>query len=414
MIDITELDQELAILVGVGVEDEIMPSLQELSLLAETAGADTCAIVTQQLDRINRATYIGSGKTEEVAELFKNTEADLVVFDDELSAIQKRNLEAKIGGRVIDRSTLILDIFAQRAQTREGKLQVELAQLKYTLPRLSGMGGSMAKLRAGIGMRGPGETKLETDRRRIRAKIQSISEELENVKKIRDVQRRQRDKAGTFRIALIGYTNAGKSTILNALTDSEVLAEDMLFATLDPTTRQLKLPNQTEVLLTDTVGFIRKLPHHLVNAFRATLEESLDADLLLHIVDGSSDAVLDNIEVVEGILEDLKVLDKPCVIVYNKMDRSQEGLFPPAHDTIAVSAKTGEGMDDLIARIEEELEKTRRRLTVVIPFDKGDIVSMLHKEAEIMAEDYTEKGTRMDVIIDNKFLSVLSSFICEK
>ena len=342
-----------AILVGIGTEDDTRESLEELELLAKTAGIETVAVLTQNLDKAHTATVLGSGKVLELTELCENTEADLVIFDDELTPTQKRNLEVALPCSVIDRSVVIMDIFASRAQTAEGKLQVELAQLKYNLPRLVGGHKGLSRAGVGIGARGPGETKLETDRRRIQDRISKLKSELQKVRQHREIQTKQRKKIGIKTVALIGYTNAGKSTILNYFTKAGVLSEDKLFATLDPTARKLRISEQLTVIMIDTVGFIRKLPHHLIDAFRSTLDESLGADLLLHVVDGASPYAEENIDVVNEILSNLKAQEKPTIVVYNKMDKAQ--FFTAECHRIAVSAKTGKGMDSLVRLIEGKL-----------------------------------------------------------
>ncbi|MBO4306223.1 MAG: GTPase HflX, partial [Clostridia bacterium] len=365
-----ENEKERAILVGMN-DDSGYDTLAELAELAKTAGAEVVGTVPIKKRSIDNATYVGSGKAEELSLMGSELEADLFIFDDELSAIQQRNLEETLGASVIDRTTLILDIFAARAQSREGKLQVELAQLKYRLPRLLGQGQILSRLGGGIGTRGPGEKKLEIDRRRIRRRVYELEEELAGVTKQRELRSEGRRGGGTPLIALVGYTNAGKSTLLNALTNAGVLAEDKLFATLDPVVRGIKLPSGTEAILSDTVGFINKLPHDLVNAFRSTLEEVSKADVILHIIDISSDYHEAQMRVVEDVLSDLGAGDTPRINVFNKCDLL--GEYPHATpDTDArpllfISAKNGRGLEELLDAAETLLNSGRHEIDIVIP-----------------------------------------------
>nr|WP_232356956.1 GTPase HflX [Thermoactinomyces sp. CICC 24226] len=353
--------KEKAILVGCGTKKQewsLRSTLEELKSLAETAQAVPVSQVLQFRDRIDPAWYIGRGKAEEIARMVEENEADLVIFDQELSPAQLRNLEGLMPCKVIDRTQLILDIFAQRARTKEGKIQVELAQLKYLLPRLAGKGKEMSRLGGGIGTRGPGEKKLETDRRHIRRQISVLTKQLEEIKKHRRLHQERRKKNGIPQVALVGYTNAGKSTLLNQLTGAGVLSENRLFATLDPTSRQLVLPSGKEVILTDTVGFIRQLPHHLIAAFRSTLEQVKEADLLLHVVDASHPEAEEQVEAVEQVLADLNAADIPVLMVWNKADRLERELpegWDPDH--LMISAFNEQDLDRLKARVEQALQQ---------------------------------------------------------
>ncbi len=417
-----ELEKELAILVGVqtGKRNQSKgntteESLKELERLADTAGAEVMAMVLQNRHAIDTATFVGGGKVDEIREACGNLDANVVIFDDELTGSQVRNLEKKIGFKVIDRSTLILDIFASRARTKEGKIQVELAQLRYSLPRLSGIGTSLSRLGGGIGTRGPGETKLESDKRHIRRRIQYLQSELDKIKKHRELLRSRRKKEGTPVVALVGYTNAGKSSLLNTLTDSDVLAEDKLFATLDPTTRNIMLSDKRDVLLVDTVGFIRKLPHHLIEAFKSTLEEAVVADALLYVVDASSEEIEEHIEVVSSILKELGAGNKPIILVYNKIDLIHANTCLPKVDiaeaSVEVSAHTGQGIDTLIEMIEDTLPGKKMKITIMIPYEKGNIIAGLYKDADILSEEHTEKGTVLQVLVDNVMFAKVKDYV---
>ena len=375
-------------------------SLDELASLAETAGAMVITRVIQNRQKPDSATYIGSGKAEELALTCQAMEIDLAILDDELTGAQQKNLEDILGVRVIDRTALILDIFAQRAQSAEGKLQVELAQMKYRLPRLQGLGTSLSRLGGGIGTRGPGETRLEVDRRRIRRRIDDLEDQLTQLKKQRDLRRARREKTGQTTVALVGYTNAGKSTLLNALSGSDVLVEDKLFATLDPVMRRVQLPENRECLVVDTVGFIRKLPHQLVQAFRSTLEEALYADLLVVVSDLSSpDYALQRATVFE-VLGDLGAGDKPVLEALNKADRvNVTGMIEPA-DAILISAKEGRGLDTLKAEISRRIAALRHRTELLIPYDKGGVLSLIHGKGQVLEEEYTGNGTRVTCLLD--------------
>ena len=405
--DIAEQEKAVLIAVDTGAADAwaVEDSLKELELLTETAGAIVKGMLWQKREKPDLGTYLGSGKLEELRLLLQAEAADIVIADDELSPAQQRNLEALLPGmKIIDRTALILDIFAQRARTHEGKLQVELAQLQYRLPRLTGMGVVLSRLGGGIGTRGPGETKLEVDRRHIRGRITEIKKQLEQVKQVRTHHRETRIAAGIPMISLVGYTNAGKSTLLNTLTSADVYAQDQLFATLDPTTRKLTLPNQQTVLLTDTVGFIQKLPHQLVAAFRATLEEVLQADLLLHIVDSSHLLAKAQYEAVQVVLHELKATAKPVITVWNKADRMPEQailnrFLRDTEPSVLISAKIGTGLDALLTRIMESLAHTQVKMTLLIDYKDSHILNLAHKEATVEKVDYEENGIRLQVSV---------------
>lgn len=398
---------EKAILVGLDTPDsqwDVDETMRELAQLAQTAGAEVVAEVVQKREKPDRAFYVGKGKVEEIKAAADEAGADLVIFDDELSSSQARNLEQALNLKVIDRTALILDIFAQRARTREGKLQVELAQLNYLLPRLTGLGGQLSRLGGGIGTRGPGETKLEVDRRRIRKRIGDLQREIEEIKKHRRLHRQSRKSVPLPVITLVGYTNAGKSTLLNALTQAGVLAEDKLFATLDPVTRRLPLPGGRIALLTDTVGFIQKLPHNLVAAFRATLEEVLEADLLLHVVDTSHNHAQAQMEAVYSLLNELGAAEKPVLTVFNKMDLPQSRLNLSMLSrneaaSVPVSAKTGQGLAELLLQVEKVLEEKEERLTLVIPYGKESVLSTIRRFGRIEEMNYEEQATRVVAVM---------------
>ena len=375
-------------------------SLDELASLAETAGAMVITRVIQNRQKPDSATYIGSGKAEELALVCQAMEIDLAILDDELTGAQQKNLENILGVRVIDRTALILDIFAQRAQSAEGKLQVELAQMKYRLPRLQGMGTVLSRLGGGIGTRGPGETRLEVDRRRIRRRIDDLEAQLKEIKKQRDLRRARREKTGQTTVALVGYTNAGKSTLLNALSGADVLVEDKLFATLDPVMRQVELPENRRCLVVDTVGFIRKLPHQLVQAFRSTLEEALYADLLVVVSDFSSPEYAAQRATVFEVLNDLGAGDKPILEALNKADRvNVTGMIEPA-DAILISAKQGRGLEALKAEISRRIASMRHRAELMIPYDKGSVLSLIHSKGQVLSEEYTDTGTKVVALLD--------------
>lgn len=395
---------------GDALFDTTDASMAELGELARTAGAEVIMEVVQNKPDIESGTYMGEGKLDEIAELIPLHEIDAVIFDDELSGIQTRNIADRLGVKVIDRSMLILDIFAMRAKSGEGKLQVELAQLKYRLPRLRGLGVQMSRTGAGIGTRGPGETKLESDRRHIRRRISALEEELKELEKHRTLLRRRRKKDGVITAALVGYTNAGKSTLLNALTDAQVFAEDKLFATLDPTSRAIELPDARRVLLVDTVGFIRKLPHHLVQAFKSTLEEAVVADVLLHVIDASNPLYADHMRVVESVLADIGASGKPVINVYNKCDISG-GI--DAADGVCISARSGEGIDKLLDALAETAPGKKTKLCVTIPYTDGAVLSGLHHTQKIISEEYTAEGTRVTLLADENAFAALRMYIGE-
>ncbi len=382
--------------------DDTEDSLLELGELARTAGAEVVGTVIQNLSRPNPATYVGSGKVEEIKDLIWETDATGVICDDELKPAQMKNLTDELDTKVMDRTLLILDIFASRAATSEGKLQVELAQLRYSLSRLSGFGQSMSRLGGGIGTRGPGEKKLETDRRVIRDRIAQLNRELEEVVRHRDVNRTQRMKNHTKVAAIVGYTNAGKSTLLNALTDAGVFEEDELFATLDPTTRMMELSNGQQILLTDTVGFIRKLPHHLVNAFKSTLEEAKYSDLIIHVVDASNPQWPAQMDVVYQTLHDLGVTDQKVITLFNKCDRlTGDEVFsdPRADRTLRISAKTGEGLDAFREILEEVIREDKVFIKQTFPYDQAGEIQRIRKYGELLKEEYQGDGIYVEAYV---------------
>ena len=400
----TQEEKERAYLVGLDSER----SLEELARLADTAGAVVVGTMLQKKTRPDSATYIGSGKADELSLDCQAKDADIVIVDDELTGVQTRNLEQVLRGiKVLDRTALILDIFAQRAQSREGRLQVELAQMAYQLPRLLGHGVSMSRLGGGIGTRGPGETRLEMDRRRIRRRMGDLRQEIHALEEQRSLRRARREKNRVPVVALVGYTNAGKSTLLNALSDAGVLAEDKLFATLDPVVRTVKLPGGGEFLLVDTVGFISKLPHALVDAFRSTLEEALLADVLLIVSDGASEEMLHQHDVVLEVLASLGAADKPKIDVINKIDLLQTP--PQWPGALPISAKTGEGIDALLAAIKRQLRGVQRPLRVHVPYAQGAVLSVLHDEGVVTSESYEEDGVLVDVMADEALYGRLTA-----
>ena len=401
MNEITEAPRDRAVLAGLSSprldrkENADEQSLAELEALVETAGGVSAGVVLQTLAAPNPRTFIGEGKVEEVRELVKSSEATMVIFDNDLSPSQMRVLTEELGVQVLDRSGLILDIFAQRAKTREGRLQVELAQYRYLLPRLVGMWTHLER-QAGtsgkgpIGSKGPGETQLETDRRHIRRKIDKLKEDLEEVRRVRGTQRGRRQKNEIPVVAIVGYTNAGKSTLLNALTGADIPANDRLFDTLDTTTRLLTVSDTLDVVISDTVGFIRKLPHQLVEAFKATLEELEYADLLLHVIDVSNPEWLEQAQVVDDLIAELGASAIPCLRVYNKSDLYFGDIRPHGEMAVNISAKTGEGLSELMAEIDRVLDKGTRHVTLHIPYDKGNLLDMLYREAKVESVDYGE------------------------
>ena len=392
-------------------EFDAAASLLELEELARTAGAQPALTLTQKRPAPDTATCLGSGMVEEAARAVEREDIDLLLFDRELTPTQIRNLEKACGVRVVDRTTLILDIFAQRAQSREGKLQVELAQLRYLLPRLSGQGTALSRLGGGIGTRGPGETKLETDRRHIRRRIGSLKEQLREVEAARGVIDRRRKKEGTVTVALVGYTNAGKSTLMNQLTQAGVLAEDKLFATLDPTARALKLPCGKTVMLIDTVGLIRRLPHHLVEAFKSTLEQAATADILLNVCDASSPEAREHLEVTGQLLNELGAAGHPVIPVLNKWDAVEDpDLAPRLPGAVRISARTGEGIPALLSAIEENLPEKTFPVEVLLPFSKTGLAARLREEGALTREEYQPEGLRVWAQVDGRLYALIQEY----
>ncbi len=408
-----EQNPERALLLGVDTgEYDCAASLAELEELSRTAGAEVVGTVSQKLPNPNPATYIGSGRMEEVCAFCRANEVDLIVADGELAPAQQRNIEAQTDTRVIDRTTLILDIFAQRARSREGKIQVELAQLRYMLPRLTGRGKAMSRLGGGIGTRGPGESKLESDKRHIRRRIYALEEDLRQMEKRRNALRTRRKKDGVIAVAIVGYTNAGKSTLMNYLTEAGVLAEDKLFATLDPTARRLTLPNGQDIMLIDTVGLVRRLPHHLVEAFKSTLEEAKAADLILNVCDASDPACAEHISVTEHLLSELGCTETPMITVMNKCDRVP-ALYelPTLGKTVHISARTGEGVPKLLSEIEKTVCARTVRVTLLIPFSEGQLLARIRRDGAVLSETYLPEGTRAEVIVDTAMLEELRAYL---
>jgi GTP-binding protein HflX len=408
---------EQAVLVGIDANGQwaVGDSLDELAQLAQTAGAKVVCTTWQKRQKPDAALFVGRGKVQEINLLRQETGANVIIFDDELSPAQQRNLEQMLGIKVIDRTALILDIFAQRARSHEGKLQVELAQLKYSLPRLGGQGLVLSRLGGGIGTRGPGETKLEVDKRRIRSRISDIEKEIEQIKKQRNLHRVRRQASQLPTIALVGYTNAGKSTLLNKLTNAEVLAEDKLFATLDPTTRVIGLPEGKQALLTDTVGFIQKLPHHLIAAFRATLEEVVYADILLHVIDVSHPQYQQQSDAVFSVLQELNADTKPLITVFNKRDRMDNPNILERvlrlENSVAISAQSGAGLYDLLSKIEQFLRLETVDTTLLIPYNDSGIMSFLHESAKVISSEYRADGILMRVSLSTDQVKRFSTFI---
>ena len=421
--DIIEDDEEKAILVG----SDTRESLEELKELTKACDIPVLESVYQSRNKIDAAFYIGRGKVLEIAQLRQKLRANVVIFDDELSGSQVRNLEAAIGAKVIDRTTLILEIFARRAKSREAKIQVELAQLKYRMSRLQGLGTIMSRTGGGIGTKGPGEKKLETDRRHIKEQIYDLNNELKKIKKIRETQREKRNKESIPKVSLVGYTNAGKSTLRNALCDvaaqkevvgkEKVFEADMLFATLDITTRAIVLKNKGVITLTDTVGFVRKLPHDLVEAFKSTLEEVIYSDLLCHVVDTSSDTAIEQIKAVEEVLSELGASDKKTILVLNKIDKATEEQLENVkkatseYETIEISAREGINLEELLGLIEENLPYKMKKCEYLIPYDRSDMSSFLHRNGRVLEEDYRENGTFMFVEVDEESYNKSKDYI---
>ena len=412
---------EKAILIGMewGRNDSLWTvddSLEELKQLADTAGATVIKKFIQKRTKPDPAFFIGRGKVQELALYAQQENIDLCIFDDELSPAQQRNIESVMGIRILDRTALILDIFAQRARTNEGKLQVELAQLQYTLPRIMGKGLMLSRLGGGIGTRGPGETKLEVDRRRIRDRIAFIKDQIEKVKAVRSLHRSKRKKNNVFEVSLVGYTNAGKSTLLNTLTNSDIYAKDQLFATLDPTTRQLTLPNKQEIIITDTVGFIQRLPHQLIAAFRSTLEVVTEADLLVHVIDVSHELYKEQAAAVHEVLKEIGAETKPVITVYNKIDK-----LPPdskladrlalEEDTVCISAAKKLNLETLQQMIESHLKSKALEVTLCIPYAETAKAAQLHETANVLEQEYTENGAVMKVILPVEDLEAYNEYI---
>ena len=413
-----------AVLVGIVSRDtnaeEVEKELDELARLLDTAGGEEFARLVQNKETPDPRTVIGSGKINELKELCENNGVKLIIFDAELSPSQIRNIEDDLGAdiSVIDRSMLILDIFALHATTGEGKLQVELAQLKYTAPRLVGKGTQLSRLGGGIGTRGPGESKLESDRRHMKRRIVALESELAELEKNRMTMRASRDKSQIPQIAIVGYTNAGKSTLLNTLTDAGILAENKLFATLDPTTRKLKLPCGETVLLTDTVGFIRKLPHHLVKAFKSTLDEAVYADILMIVIDAHDDEAKSQLDVTESLLAELGAAGKPTIYVYNKCDLGISAELPsyiannedPNRVVCAISAKSGEGIDTLLQKVEDIIHQGKSKVTFVIPNSEQGALNILYKNATVESVDYGYEGVTVVATVDSKVRGMLKKY----
>jgi GTP-binding protein HflX len=411
--------KEKIVLVGVTVppsnDDDTEAHLDELSLLVDTAGADEAARVVQRRDRPDPATYVGKGKAEELRDISNAVDADTVVFDDELTPAQSRNLEKILGRTAIDRTAVILDIFAQNARTPEGKAQVELAQLRYRLPRLRGRGTQLSQQAGGIGTRGPGETQLEVDRRRLVRRMNRLETDLRRLTQQRRIQRKARTESRLATVSLVGYTNAGKSTLLNALTNAGVLVEDRLFATLDPRTRRLSLPGGESVLLSDTVGFVRKLPHQLVEAFRSTLEVVKESDLLVHVVDSASADPQGQIEAVRSVLAEIGAGEVPELLAFNKGDVSTEAcrLAGRHPGSVVISALTGEGLGSLLEAVGDRVRASARVMELVVPYDRGDVLAALHREGEVLVESHDEISAHIRVRVDAAGAARFAEFAVE-
>lgn len=406
-------EPEVAVLIGVdfGLYDA-ETSIDELEELARTAGAVVAAKMLQKRDKPDTATYIGSGRLQEVKEFAEANDVDLLIFDGELTPSQQRNIENETDIRVVDRTTLILDIFAARARSGEGKIQVELAQLKYSLPRLGGKGTELSRLGGGIGTRGPGESKLESDRRHIRRRIQSLEEELREIAKRRENLRTRREKDGVETVAIVGYTNAGKSTLMNALTNAGVLAENKLFATLDPTSRALTLPDGRQVMLIDTVGLVRRLPHHLVEAFRSTLEEAASASVILNVCDASDPCCTEHLAITHQLLASLGCADKPVISVLNKCDLCDDHFVLPAQGKfVMISAINSKGLDNLLANIQLALPLTRKKAEMLIPYTDGGLVNFIREDGVMIQEDYRPDGIYVKAVMDIRFLEKHKEYI---
>ena len=411
----TDILPEQILLLGVDTgEYDAEASMAELAQLVKTAGGEVAGSILQKRAKPDSVTYLGRGRLEEAKEFSDNARLDLIVCDTELSPTQNRVLEDFFGIRVIDRTVLILDIFAANARSGEGKLQVELAQMKYALTRLSGKGTALSRLGGGIGTRGPGETKLETDKRHIRRRIHTLEQQLDELSKRRERHRERRRKDGVTTVAIVGYTNAGKSTLLNCLTDAGVLAENKLFATLDPTARAIRLPDGREVMLIDTVGFVSRLPHFLVEAFKSTLEEATSADVLLMICDASDPDCEAQAEVTRDILKELGAEDKPLITVYNKCDIADSYLLPVTRNTVKISALNGVGISGLLECITENLPPTRRRVLLLFPFDKGSLAAKIRNRSRVLKEEYRNEGLFMDAVIDVADMALVLDYILDE
>ncbi|MBR6736023.1 MAG: GTPase HflX [Oscillospiraceae bacterium] len=414
MYDLTDTNESVAVKAVLIAPDfgeyDVNESLAELKELAKTAGAECIATLTQRRNAPDPATCIGSGALEEASLAIENLGAELVIFDCELTGSQTANVERILDCKVVDRTMLILDIFAQRARSAEGRLQVELAQQKYRLPRLVGKGTALSRLGGGIGTRGPGETRLEADRRHIRRRINALEAELKDVRRRRELIRNRRRKNEIQTVAIVGYTNVGKSTLLNKLTDAGVLAEDMLFATLDPTARALSLPSGRTVMLVDTVGLVRRLPHQLVDAFRSTLEEAADADLILNVCDASSPDAAEQCKVSEGLLKELGAGDTPVLTVLNKCDKL-DILPAEAGRVCLISAQTGMGLDNLLKTVDGMLPSTHTRATVLIPYSEGGLLGELRRTGQVFEEEYRSDGVFLDMLIDNRWFDRTKQYL---
>ena len=410
-------EPEKAVLIAVDTgEYDCDISLDELEELAETAGAEVVGRMSQKRDKPDSGTFLGSGRLEELGDFCKNNEVDLVIADSELAPAQLRNIEKATDVRVIDRTTLILDIFAERARSNEGKLQVELAQLRYSLPRLMGQGTKLSRLGGGIGTRGPGETKLERDRRHIRRRIKALEDEFDALEKRRSLARARREKDGVETVVIVGYTNAGKSTLLNTLTNSDIYAQDQLFATLDPTTRQLDLPNKQQAILTDTVGFIQRLPHQLVAAFQSTLEEVVQSDVLLHVIDVSHELYKEQAAAVYQVLDELGAKDKTIITVYNKIDKlpPDSGLaerLSKEENSICISAKARYNLDGLLALIAENLKLKAVEESFLVPYSDSAAVGRLHDAGTVLEQEYLAEGTLLKVRLDAEQVQQFAKYL---
>lgn len=415
-----ETKKDRVVLIGASLGDGSLndtdeASMKELAELVKTADGEVVGEVVQNIKTVDPSTFIGSGKVEEIKEFIDANDVNMAVFDTELSGSITKNLENQLGVTVIDRSRLILDIFAMRAKSKEGKCQVELAQLKYILPRLSGIGQSLSRLGGGIGTRGPGETKLESDRRHIRRKIEHLSDELKEIEKHRTNLRKKRTGESIPIIALVGYTNVGKSSLLNLLTESnDAYVENKLFATLDPLMRKIKLNDKTEVLICDTVGFIRKLPHHLVEAFKSTLEETKYADLILHLVDASNDEIEKSVDVVNSLIKDLNENNKPVLTIFNKCDIKKPPLYLQDMNSVNISVKNKTNIDGLISKIEEILFSSKHTIKVLIPFSNGSLIGIIYKNATVISEETLENGFYLNIVCDEEIYNKVKGFEYEE